>query len=229
MRKISSENTSFNHLRGSGEFLNNISNCVLLLNQDINLRAFNDAMKTMFSNKLNEHLIYRRCREAIGHTAAVEEQKDGETTSKCGSCKLTKRALRSYVEEVVNYIIPTSSTNASINKFLSVKLKNYKKRRINEMQSLQDNVEKLRITLNFMRDAMIVSDAEGCITLMNLLAEKLTGWMFYETKGKPLAGIFNIVNTQAAEQVDRPVKKGIQRGESYEISKSCNAYIQKLN
>lgn len=107
MREISSENTSFNYLRGSGEFLNtvlnNISSCVLLLDQDMKLQAFNDAMKTIFSNKPNEHLIYQRCGEAIGCAATVEERKECGSTSKCGSCELRKCALKSYTEDIVYY------------------------------------------------------------------------------------------------------------------------------
>ena len=48
---ISLTNTSFNYLSNSSEFLNivlsNISSCVLLLNEHMELQAYNDALKTI--------------------------------------------------------------------------------------------------------------------------------------------------------------------------------------
>ena len=68
--KLSMTNESFNFLRGSGEFmniiLNNINVCVLLMDNDMKLIAFNDSLKTIFSNKKDEDLLYIKCGEAIG-------------------------------------------------------------------------------------------------------------------------------------------------------------------
>jgi nitrogen fixation/metabolism regulation signal transduction histidine kinase len=107
IRDISSENTSFNYLRGSADFLNavlnNISSCVMLLDKDMKLQAFNNAIKTIFSNKPNEHLLYKRCGEAIGCAATVEEEKDCGETSKCSSCVLRKCAIMTYADNVAYY------------------------------------------------------------------------------------------------------------------------------
>lgn len=107
IRDISSENTSFNYLRGSADFLdavlNNISSCILLLDKDMKLHAFNNAIKTLFSNKPNEHLLYTRCGEAIGCAATVEEKKDCGTTTKCGTCMLRKCAIMTYADDVAYY------------------------------------------------------------------------------------------------------------------------------
>ncbi|MCF8352438.1 MAG: hypothetical protein K9H15_14825 [Bacteroidales bacterium] len=50
--QISSENTSFAYLKSSSHFLNivmnNINSCVLLLDNQMRLQAFNDSMKTIF-------------------------------------------------------------------------------------------------------------------------------------------------------------------------------------
>ncbi len=75
----SSENISFDFLKESGEFmdlvLNNITSCVLLLDKKMQLQAFNNALKTIFSNKPNEDLLYVKCGNAIGCAYTVEEQK----------------------------------------------------------------------------------------------------------------------------------------------------------
>ncbi len=95
-------NTSFDILRGSSKFLNtildNITSCILLLNDKMELQAYNDALKTIFSNKKDEHLLYQRCGEAIGCAYQVEEAKECGKTSHCKYCDLRVSALKSYAE-----------------------------------------------------------------------------------------------------------------------------------
>jgi sigma-B regulation protein RsbU (phosphoserine phosphatase) len=100
--EIAHTNTSFGYLSHSSEFLNivlnNINECVLLLNQDMELQAYNDALKTIFSNRADEDLMYVRCGEAIGCAYTIEELKDCGTTSHCETCELRIAALESYVK-----------------------------------------------------------------------------------------------------------------------------------
>lgn len=65
--------------------------------------------------------------------------------------------------------------------------------------------ERLAVTLRSIGDAMIATDLQGNIVLMNLVAEKLTGWQTEEANGKPLLSVFNIVNTYSREQCRNPV------------------------
>jgi len=106
-RDIALTNESYNFLKNSSSFmslvLNNINSCVLLLDKDVRLRAFNDALKTIFSNKKDESLLYVKCGEAIGCAYQIEEQKDCGTTSRCDSCELRLAALTSYVNNEVVY------------------------------------------------------------------------------------------------------------------------------
>jgi len=93
-------NNSFDFLKGSSHFLNillnNINSCILMLNKENRLTAFNDNLKTIFSNKKDEDLIYKRCGESIGCAYQIEEQKDCGTTSKCSDCELRLATLNSY-------------------------------------------------------------------------------------------------------------------------------------
>lgn len=97
---ITSENTPIKVLRSNPDFLNgileNISSCVLLLNKELKLTAYNNSIKTIFSNKPEEELLYRRCGEAIGCAATVDEMKDCSTTSKCCHCDLRRCGLKTY-------------------------------------------------------------------------------------------------------------------------------------
>jgi len=100
-------NESFDFLKGSSDFLNiilnNISSSVLVLDKDIRLRAFNDVLKTLFSNKKDENLLYMRCGEAIGCAYQIEENKNCGETSRCKECEMRIAALTSYYEDKAIY------------------------------------------------------------------------------------------------------------------------------
>jgi nitrogen fixation/metabolism regulation signal transduction histidine kinase len=99
--EITLTNETFNFLKSSNGFLNivlnNINGCVLLLDKQMKLKAFNNALKTIFSNKKDEDLLYMRCGEAIGCAYQIEEQKDCGETSRCNVCELRISALTSYM------------------------------------------------------------------------------------------------------------------------------------
>lgn len=100
-------NESFNFLSNSSEFLNiilnNINSCVLLLDKELKLIAYNDALKTIFSNKKDEDLFFVRCGEAIGCAYQIEEKEECGNTSKCGNCELREAALISYLNNEIVY------------------------------------------------------------------------------------------------------------------------------
>jgi hypothetical protein len=100
-------NESFSFLSSSSDFLNivlnNVNSCVLLLDKEVRLRAFNNSLRTIFSNKKNEDLLYIKCGEAIGCAYQVEEKKDCGKTSKCCDCELRISALNSYLNNEIIY------------------------------------------------------------------------------------------------------------------------------
>ena len=104
---IALTNVSFDFLASSSEFLNeilnNISSCVLLLDKDMKLVAYNDPITTIFSARSGENLKYIRCGEAIGCAYQVDEMKQCGETSKCCDCELRISSLSSYINDVVYY------------------------------------------------------------------------------------------------------------------------------
>jgi PAS domain S-box-containing protein len=67
--------------------------------------------------------------------------------------------------------------------------------------------EFLATTIASIGDAVIATDAEGRVALMNRVAERLTGWRLDESRGKPLAEVFRIVNQETRQTVENPVDK----------------------
>ena len=83
---------------------------------------------------------------------------------------------------------------------------------IQQQHDTEQIAENLRITLNSIGDAVIATDTNGCVTRMNPVAEKLTGWITEDAQGKPLLDIFNIVNAQTREPAFNPVGHVLSTG-----------------
>ena len=79
-------------------------------------------------------------------------------------------------------------------------------------KQVRSNGENLRITLNSIGEAVISTDVKGRIVQMNPVAEKLTGWNFYEAEGKDLSEVFRIMNPVTGLLVENPVEKVLANG-----------------
>ena len=79
-------------------------------------------------------------------------------------------------------------------------------------REVEQQREQLRVTLTSIGDAVITTDAEGRVNLLNPVAERLTGWNSSEAEGMPLENVFSIINELTRERVEHPVAKVISRG-----------------
>jgi PAS domain S-box-containing protein len=77
---------------------------------------------------------------------------------------------------------------------------------------LAEEKERLAVTLRSIGDAVIVTDVEGRITLLNKVAEQHTGWTASEAVNKPLTEVFHIVNEKTGERCVNPAEKVIESG-----------------
>lgn len=83
---------------------------------------------------------------------------------------------------------------------------------------LTENEQRLRITLESIGDAVIVTDASGNITGMNRAASELTAWDEKEAIGQPLPNVFDIYQADTGEKMTNPVDLVIQKGEVVELA-----------
>ncbi|MBW4038836.1 MAG: PAS domain S-box protein [Acidobacteria bacterium] len=74
-------------------------------------------------------------------------------------------------------------------------------------RNLRESEARASRILESIGDAVIVTDAEACITRMNAVAEGLTGWTLEEAEGRPLAEVFRIVNEDTREAMESPAEK----------------------
>ncbi len=79
-------------------------------------------------------------------------------------------------------------------------------------RDLDQAKQKLEVTLMSIGDAVIASDERGRVTLMNSVAEKLTGWRLEESAGQPVEKVFHIVNEETRALVESPVSQVLRTG-----------------
>ncbi|MDY6969512.1 MAG: PAS domain S-box protein [Spirochaetota bacterium] len=106
----------------------------------------------------------------------------------------------------------TAKTLAKNNIQLEEKVSERTKQLHKSNTELRKKEQHLAITLNSIGDAVITTDKEGHVTLMNFVAEKLTGWMLSEAKGEHLSKVFKIVNAKTRDTIEDPVEMVINQG-----------------
>ena len=85
-------------------------------------------------------------------------------------------------------------------------------------RSLQEKNQWLAAVIESIGDAVIATDPEGTIRLMNPIAEAMTGWKHNEALGKPLTGIFNIISEDTDKKIENPVTKAIREEKFYGLA-----------
>ena len=78
--------------------------------------------------------------------------------------------------------------------------------------ALQVSEARLAVTLQSIGDAVIATDAEGRVTILNPLAEKLTGWTQAEAVARPVDEVFRIVNQETRQPSTVPVREALAQG-----------------
>jgi diguanylate cyclase (GGDEF)-like protein/PAS domain S-box-containing protein len=84
---------------------------------------------------------------------------------------------------------------------------------------LKENARWLSTVLNSIGDGVITTDTAGRITLLNPVAEKLTGWCCGEAIGRDSAEVFNIVNELTRKTVPSPIAEAIATGQTVLLPK----------
>ena len=84
--------------------------------------------------------------------------------------------------------------------------------RVRSQEALRHSEQRLRTTLRSIGDAVLATDAEGRVTFLNAVAERLTGWTLAEATGRPVEEIFRIVEERSRTPVESPVRRVIREG-----------------
>src|SRR5688572_15344185 len=82
--------------------------------------------------------------------------------------------------------------------------------------------EGLRVTLASIGDAVITTDASGNVTYLNAVAKDQHGWTHDDTRDRPLAAVFNIIDERTRQPVNNPVRKVRRRGQVLKLANHTN-------
>lgn len=93
----------------------------------------------------------------------------------------------------------------------------YHKLRRTERELLAER-ERLAVTLHSIGDAVISTDTEGRITLINAAAEQCTGWSREQAVGRPLEDVFRIIDEHSRAPRENPVSVVLRSNRVVELA-----------
>lgn len=84
--------------------------------------------------------------------------------------------------------------------------------------ALQFDKERQSVILQSIGDAVIATDIDGNIILMNPIAENLTGWKSEEAEGQRITDVFHSINEHTRKECDNPVETVLKTGKIVKLS-----------
>jgi len=92
-------------------------------------------------------------------------------------------------------------------------------------QEIENKLEKkhqqLTAIINSMGCAVVVTDTNGCVQIMNPVAEKLTGWKQNEAIGKDLTEVFSLIDNKTNEPIENLAKQAIKADALLSLPENC--------
>ena len=95
---------------------------------------------------------------------------------------------------------------------VSLVVKSHLNHRKQAERALENEKERLSVTLRSIGDGVITTDICARITLMNRVAEQLTAWKEHEVIERPLGEAFVIINEKTRQPAENPVEKVLKSG-----------------
>lgn len=93
-------------------------------------------------------------------------------------------------------------------------------RKLAEM-ALNDEKERIRITLNSIGDAVIATDTNGRINFVNPIAETMTGWHASEAEGMPIEEVMPLNDGSMGYRLQNPVRLALKEERVVGMAMNC--------
>lgn len=173
------------------------------------LDEINGLSKGRISDSVRQANLYKQGKNDLEALQAVINEMTGHERD-----LLRDRAgktAQTYQVAILTTILSGLTTMVAVGAFL-ILLGRHLKGRTKNAAIITEQAEKLRTTLSSIGDAVIATDAEGRVTIMNAVAESLTGWKIDDAAGRPLEDAFNIVNESSRLPVESPITKALREG-----------------
>lgn len=88
-------------------------------------------------------------------------------------------------------------------------------------EALAVEKERLAVTLRSIGDAVIATDTERRVQLLNRVAEQLTGWTQDEARGRPVTEVMRVLDPATRAPVESPVDQVLRSGEAVQFGQRC--------
>ncbi|MFN2576295.1 MAG: PAS domain S-box protein [Pyrinomonadaceae bacterium] len=87
-----------------------------------------------------------------------------------------------------------------------------------EARQLKEQRKWFDVVLGSIGDGLITADVHGNVTMLNPVAESLTGWDAADAKGRSIAEVFHIVNEDTRSEVENPALRALKDGVIYGLA-----------
>jgi len=109
------------------------------------------------------------------------------------------------VRWIYDYIVPVISESGEITHYSGYML-DITERKNSEFE-LQQEKDRIQVTLHSIADAVITTDVNGQVEYLNPMAEQMTGWVNEIARGLPVSRIFCLFDEDSRELIESPVSQ----------------------
>ena len=133
----------------------------------------------------------------------------GEDVQEALAKEAVSRGAQDYLlpEHLDSYSLPRALRNAIERRFVE--------------DALYVEKERALVTLNSIGDAVLCTNISGDITYLNLVAEKMTGWLRAEAIGRPLAEVFRIIDGGTRQTARDPMEMAVEQNKTVGLTVNC--------
>lgn len=185
--------------------LDNLPSLVSYWDADLNNRFANSAYDTWFGRPPDQ-MRGRHCRDLLGPAqyamcepfvrSALRGERQLFECTVADKAGVLRHALISYVPDV---------DGDAVRGVFSQTIDITDRKRMEDQ--LFEEKERIRLTLQAIGDAVICTDAQGRITYLNPVAERLTGWQAFDAAGSQVDAVLRL----QAPDTDRPLPSTLHR------------------
>ncbi|MGM0680959.1 MAG: PAS domain-containing sensor histidine kinase [Thermodesulfobacteriota bacterium] len=192
--------------------IENIDLGIVLVDADCRIIMANQAQADLFDVRLDD-LLDKKCHEIFfqggeEHCDLCPVNRAKEEEGAVEECLEIERIDGSRFRARIK-VFPFQSSNQNGG---FIKVTEDITDRLQTEEALAAEKERLAVTLRSIGDGVITTDTEGKVTMINKVAEDLTGWPQHEAEGRPLIEVFRIINELTRAVCDNPVEKVLSSG-----------------
>lgn len=88
-------------------------------------------------------------------------------------------------------------------------------------RKLLESEQRYRTTLNSVGDGIIAINSQGRVTLLNPVAERITGWNQADATGQPLEAVFPLVAGKDRASVTNPAHRALRDNSVHRLDPNC--------